>query len=101
MPKHAAPPKAPLDVRINCLVLSSFRSEFTFLQNVFRLIGLRVHYAESLDQADFQLSVTESTVLLSPRRCLRLVSLRCLCRLTANDLFDLREGDSAAQGRTE
>ena len=65
MPKQPVLPKAPLDLHINCVVLSSFRSEFTFLQDVFRLTGLRMHYAESLDQADFLLTVTESTVLLS------------------------------------
>ena len=65
MPNQPAPQKQPIDLYINCVVLSSFRSEFTFLRNVFRLTGLRMHHAESLDQADFLLTVTESTVLLS------------------------------------
>lgn len=56
--------KQPIDLYINCVVLSSFRSEFTFLQNVLRLTGIRMHHAESLDEADFLLTVTESTVLL-------------------------------------
>jgi DNA-binding NtrC family response regulator len=56
--------KQPIDLYINCVVLSSFQSEFTFLQNVFRLTGIRMHHAESLDEADFLLTVTESTVLL-------------------------------------
>jgi DNA-binding NarL/FixJ family response regulator len=57
--------KQPIDLYINCVVLSSFRSEFTFLQNVFRLTGIRMHHAESLDEAAFLLTVTESTVLLA------------------------------------
>jgi DNA-binding NtrC family response regulator len=65
MPNQPAPLKKPVDLYINCVVLSSFRCEFTFLRNVFRLAGLRMHHAESLDQADFLLTVTESTVLLS------------------------------------
>ncbi|MGA3242225.1 MAG: hypothetical protein ABSG03_38725 [Bryobacteraceae bacterium] len=47
------------------MVLTSFRSEFTFLRNVFGRTGIRMHHAESLDQADFLLTATESTVLLS------------------------------------
>jgi len=50
---------------IDCVVLSSFRGEFTFLRNVFRPAGIRMHHAESLDQADFLLTVTDSTVLLA------------------------------------
>ncbi len=65
MGKLPVPGKPPLDLYINCVVLSSFRSEFTFLRNVFRLAGLRLHHAESLDEADFLLTVTGSTVLLS------------------------------------
>jgi len=65
MANQSDPPKPLVDSHIHCVVLSSFRSEFTFLQNVFRLTGLRMHHAESLDQADFLLTVTDSTVLLS------------------------------------
>ena len=57
--------KLPVDLFINCVVLSAFQSEFTFLRNVFRFAGLRLHHAESLDQADFLLTVTDSTVLAS------------------------------------
>ncbi|HTX35342.1 MAG TPA: hypothetical protein VME43_09975 [Bryobacteraceae bacterium] len=65
MAKQSAVRKRPVDLHIHCVILSSFRSEFTFLRNVFRLAGLRMHHAESLEQADFLLTVTESTVLLS------------------------------------
>ena len=53
-----------IDLYINCVILSSFRSEFTFLRNVFGFAGIRLHHAESLDEADFLLTATESTVLL-------------------------------------
>jgi DNA-binding NtrC family response regulator len=65
MRNQPAPQKRPTDLHINCVVLSSFDCEFAFLRNVFRLAGLRMHHAESLDQADFLLTATESTVLLS------------------------------------
>ena len=65
MPNQPAPHRQPIDLYVDCVVLSSFHSEFTFLQNVFRPTGIRMHYAESLDQADFLLTVTESTVLLT------------------------------------
>jgi len=53
------------DLYINCVVLGSPRSEFTFLRNVFGPVGIRMHHAECLDEADLLLTVTESTVLLS------------------------------------
>jgi len=53
-----------IDLRVDCVVLSSFSSEFTFLRNVYAP-AIRMHHAESVDQADFLLTVTESTVLLS------------------------------------
>jgi DNA-binding NtrC family response regulator len=65
MPKRTTRYKQPLDLFIDCVLLSSFESEFSFLQNVFRTAGIRVHHAESLEQADFLLTVTGSTVLLS------------------------------------
>jgi DNA-binding NtrC family response regulator len=64
MPTQSVRQRKPIDLHINCVVLSSFRTEFTFLQNVFRLAGIRMHHAESLDEADFLLTVSESTVLL-------------------------------------
>jgi DNA-binding NtrC family response regulator len=55
----------PLDLYIDCVVLTSFDSQFSFLRNVFRPSGIRMHHAESLEKADFLLTVTESTVLLA------------------------------------
>src|ERR1700678_3220098 len=52
------------DLYIDCVVLSSFHSEFTFLRSVLGFSGIRTHHAESLGEADFLLTVTESTVLL-------------------------------------
>jgi DNA-binding NtrC family response regulator len=57
--------RLPIDLYIDCVVLTSFRSEFTFLRNVFARTGIRMHHADSLEQADFLLTVTDSTVLLS------------------------------------
>ena len=65
MPNLSVRKRQQTDLCINCVVLTSFRSEFTFLRNVFGRTGIRMHHAESLDQADFLLTVTESTVLLS------------------------------------
>ena len=55
----------PVDLYIDCVILSSFGSEFTFLRNVFRLTGIHMHHAESLEEADFLLTATGSTVLLA------------------------------------
>ena len=55
---------SPIDLYIDCVVLSSFESEISFLRNVFRTSGIRVHHAASLVEADFLLTVTGSTVLL-------------------------------------
>jgi DNA-binding NtrC family response regulator len=57
--------KQPIDRFIDCVVLSSFEGECSFLRNVFRTAGIRVHHAESVIEADFLLTVTGSTVLLS------------------------------------
>jgi DNA-binding NtrC family response regulator len=65
MTNASARQRPPLDLYIDCVVLSSFLAEFTFLQNVLRTAGIRMHHAESLDEADFLLTVTGSTVLLS------------------------------------
>jgi DNA-binding NarL/FixJ family response regulator len=49
---------------INCVFLTCFDSDFYFLANV--LLGsIRMHRAETLEQADFLLTVTEGTVLLT------------------------------------
>jgi DNA-binding NtrC family response regulator len=54
-----------VDFHIHCVVLTSWPSEFSFLRNIFRLAGLRMHHAGALSEADFLLTVTGSTVLLA------------------------------------
>jgi DNA-binding NtrC family response regulator len=54
-----------VDLFIDCVFLSSLPCEFTFLRNILGVAGIRLHHAESLEQADFLLTVTESTVLLT------------------------------------
>ncbi len=53
----------PIDLYIDCVVLTSFESEFTLLRNIFRSAGIRMHHAASLEQADFLLAVTGGAVL--------------------------------------
>ena len=50
---------------IQCVLLTSFDAEFSFLRSVLRFAGIRVNRAESLEEADFLLMVTGATVLLS------------------------------------
>jgi DNA-binding NtrC family response regulator len=65
MPNRLVRQKQPTDYFIDCVLLSSFEGESSFLRNVFRTAGIRVHHAESISEADFLLTVTGSTVLLS------------------------------------
>jgi len=51
--------------RIECVYLTCFRSEFSTLAIILQYSGIRMHRAETLEQADFLLTVTGSTVLLS------------------------------------
>ena len=55
----------PGDNRIECVFLTCFRSDFSFLATVLYYSRIRMHRAETLDEADFLLTVTSSTVLLS------------------------------------
>jgi len=64
-PNRLVRQKQSIDPFIDCVLLSSFEGEFSFLRNVFRTAGIRVHHAESISEADFLLTVTGSTVLLS------------------------------------
>ena len=68
MRNRSAPRKFPVDLYVNCVVLISLRSEFSFLRNIFGLAGLRMHHRKCLQEADFLLTVTYSTVLLSDVR---------------------------------
>jgi len=51
--------------QIECVYLTCFRSEFSALAIVVQYSGIRMHRAETLEEADFLLTVTGSTVLLS------------------------------------
>jgi DNA-binding NtrC family response regulator len=57
--------KADSGILIHCVLVTSFEAEYSFLRNVLWTAGMRVHHAESLEEADFLLTVTGSTVLLS------------------------------------
>jgi hypothetical protein len=50
---------------IDCVFLTCFDSDFNFLANVFPCSEIRMHRAETLEQADFLLTVTGGTVLLT------------------------------------
>jgi len=50
---------------IDCVVLTAFDSEFTFLRNICGRVGIRMHHASTLEQADFLLMATEAGVLIS------------------------------------
>lgn len=51
--------------RIQCVFLTCFRSDYSFLASVLQYSGIRMHRAETLDEADFLLTVTGGTVFLS------------------------------------
>lgn len=50
--------------RAESVFLTGFRSESCFLTTVLHYSGIRVHRADSLEEADFLLTVTESTSFL-------------------------------------
>lgn len=49
----------------DCVVLTAFDAEFSFLGNILWLAGFRAHRAETLEDLDFLLIATGATVLLS------------------------------------
>jgi DNA-binding NtrC family response regulator len=51
--------------RIECVFLTCFRSDYSFLASVLQYSGIRMHRAETLDEADFLLTVTSGTAFLS------------------------------------
>lgn len=51
--------------RIECVYLTSFASESSFLTSVLQYSGVRMHAARSLDEADFLLTVTGGTAFLT------------------------------------
>jgi DNA-binding NtrC family response regulator len=50
---------------VDCVFLTCFDSDFYFLVNVLPGSEIRMHRAETLEQADFLLTVTGGTVLLT------------------------------------
>jgi DNA-binding NtrC family response regulator len=60
----------PVTNRIECVFLTCFRSDFSFLATVLYYSSIRMHRADTLDEADFLLTVTSSTVFLSDTRFL-------------------------------
>ncbi len=51
--------------RIECVALTCFRSEFSTLAEVLVYSGIRLYRAETLEEADFYLTVTGATVFLT------------------------------------
>lgn len=56
--------------RIGCVFLTCIRRDFSFLATILQYDGIRMHQAQTLDEADFLLTVTAGTVLLSDVRFL-------------------------------
>src|SRR5579859_4757709 len=50
---------------IDCVFLTCFAADFQVFAALLRFSGIRLHRAETIDQADFLLTVTEATVLVS------------------------------------
>lgn len=57
--------EVPDGYRIQCVYLTCFQSNYSFLADVLQYSAIRVHRAETVEEADFLLTVTGSTVLLS------------------------------------
>lgn len=64
-PRVGRLPEVPWPNRIDCVYLTCFRSEFSVLAIILHYSGIGMHRAETLDEADFLLTVTGGTVLLS------------------------------------
>lgn len=54
----------PAGTAIDCVALTCFDSNVRFWASLFGSGGIRVHQAQTLDQADFLLTVTAATVLV-------------------------------------
>lgn len=64
-PRVSRPRDVPGENRIDCVYLTCFRSEFSVLAITVQYSGIRLHRAETLEEADFLLTVTGGTVLLT------------------------------------
>jgi DNA-binding NtrC family response regulator len=58
-------PAFPCGNGIDCVFLTCFRSEFSLLALFLQYSRIRLHRAETLEEADFLLTATGSTVLVS------------------------------------
>ena len=58
-------PAEPQASGIDCVFLTCFNSEFQVFAVLLRSSGIRMHCADTLEQADFLLAVTGAKVLLS------------------------------------
>jgi DNA-binding NtrC family response regulator len=58
-------PEAPAANRVECVYLTCFRSEFSTLALVLKYSGVQLHRADTLEEADFLLTASGGTVLLS------------------------------------
>ena len=58
-------PAFPSGDTIQCVFLTCFRSEFSVLAIVLQYSRIRLHRADTLEEADFLLSATAGTVLVS------------------------------------
>lgn len=50
---------------IDCVFLTCFDSDFQVFASLLHFSGIRIHGADTLEKADFLLTVTDATVLLS------------------------------------
>ena len=64
-PREWVEPRRATKSGIDCVFLTCFDSDFHFLANVLLGSEIRMHRAETLEQADFLLTVTGGTVLLT------------------------------------
>ena len=55
----------PAERVIDCVFHTCFEGDFSYFANILRYSEVRMHHAETLDEADFLLTVTGSTVLLT------------------------------------
>jgi DNA-binding NtrC family response regulator len=64
MPRRTVPVE-PAGSGIDCVFLTCFNSEFQVFATLLAHSGIRLHCADTLDRADFLLTVTGAKVLLS------------------------------------
>jgi DNA-binding NtrC family response regulator len=58
-------PAEPRNFGIECVFLTCYNSDFEVLAVFLRQFGIHMHCAETLEKADFLMTVTDATVLVS------------------------------------